>query len=463
MTSAVDKGQKGFGTVIRARVRAAREKTSERSGERARLAKQRDRSLATARGRRRSRAVRVVACVIVLALFLFVALLVGDADYHATPVGWVPFIAALLCIVLCYGYVRLAARSLSFRESARVSDCRRGSNVPFMVTFENKGFLVLLNVRARLYVADAQGGVASETATSLTLGPYASCDVPFDVPFDHVGTYQAGLREVEVGDFLGLFRRTWSNAEPSEVCVTPAVPDVGRVRFSDDSDVESPKPLKAVLADTLDYAYVRDYVPGDPLKTIHWKLSARSENYLTRLYEKNTSPGVVVVIDFYAPGEDVSESMELVDAVVETGFAVARYAQSQGMDTEVRYVNRHGERRRIVRFDQDAALALVREMPTSSGDGAVREQAVDEVRGLARGWSGQNNIVVCSANVGADMVGAVVEAKTARRAPLFLAAVPRRLVDRDLVRYLAPLGALEAVGVTYHAVSRSDELQGGLL
>lgn len=407
--------------------------------------------------------VRAAACAFVLALFLLVALLVGDADYRATPVGWMPFIAAVLCIVLCQAYVRLAARSLSFREKARFSDCRRGSNVPFTVAFENTGILVLLNVRVRLYVADSHGDVANETTTSLTLGPRATCEVPFDVPFDHVGTFKAGVREVEVSDFLGLFRRAWSNASPSEVCVTPAVPDLGMVRFSDESDVETPKPLKAVLADSLDYAYVRDYVPGDPLKTIHWKLSARSEGYLTRLYEKNTSPGVAVVLDFFAPSEDAQEAMELVDATVETALAVARYAQSRGMDAELRYVNRYGERRRIVRFDQDAALALVREMPSGAAGDGLRQHAVDEVRDLSRSWGGQGNIVVCSANVGADMVGAVTEAKMAHRAPLFLAAVPRRLVDRDLVRYLAPLGALESVGVAYHAVSRSDELQGGTL
>lgn len=439
----------------------ARARGRAQGGGRARKGRGRPRPVS--RDRLRPRVARAAWCALVLALFLLVALLVGDADYHATPVGWMPFIASLACIALCQAYVRLAARSLRWDEKARLSECRRGSKVPFTVTFENKGVLVLLSVRARLYVADARGGIAGETTTVLTLGPRATCDVPFGVPFDHVGAFKAGLREVEVSDFLGLFRRTWASMEPSEVCVTPAVPDLGAVRFSDESDEEAPRSLKAVLADSLDYAHVREYVPGDPLKTIHWKLSARSEHYLTRLYEKSTSPGVAVVIDFYAPGEDAREAMELVDATVETGLAVARYAQSRGMDAEVRYVNRSGERRRIVRFGQEAVLALVREMPAGPPSDAMRAHAVDEVLGLSRGRGGHDNVVVCSANLGADMVGAVVEAKMARKAPLFLAAVPRRLVDRDLARYMAPLGALDSAGVAYRAISRSDELQGGSL
>lgn len=396
----------------------------------------------------------------ILVLFLALALLVGDSDYHATPVGWIPFIAALLCIALAYAYVRLSARSLQFRESAHMSDCPRGSRIPFTVTLANTGFLVLLNIRARLHVSDAQGAIASETTVSLTLGPHATCEIPFDVPLDHIGTFRAGLREVEVSDFLGLFRRTWQNATSSEIYVTPTVPQVGTVRFSSDSHVETSKPIKVVLADSLDYAYVRDYVPGDPLKTIHWKLSARVDSYLTRLYEKNTSPGVLVIVDFFAPGATAQESMELVDAVVETGFSVARFAQAQGMDAEMRYVNRYGEQRSLRRFDEEAALALVREMPVGFDDEKLRAHAVDQVLDLTRTTQGHNNVVVCSANLDTDMTGAVLQAKMSRRAPLFFAAVPRRLVDRDLERYLAPLAAFEGAGVRYHAVSRSDELQG---
>lgn len=409
---------------------------------------------------RRARILRGLACVGVLALFLVLALLVGDSDYHATPVGWMPFVAALLCIALAQIYVRLAARSLRFHEKAQMSDCPRGSSVPFSIAFSNSGILALLDVRARLYVENAHGDTTDETTVSLTLGPRATCEIPFDVPLDHIGTFKAGLREVEVGDFIGLFRRRWQNAITSEVCVTPLVPQVGDVRFSSDSDVETPRPLKVVLADSLDYAYVRDYVPGDPLKTIHWKLSARADNYLTRLYEKNTSPGVLVIIDFFASGESADETMELVDAVVETGFAVARFAKGQGLDVEMSYVNRYGERRRLDRFDEEAALALVREMPAGSDDDKLRSCAVEQILDLSRSTQGQNNIVVCSANIGTDMIGAVLQAKMGRRAPLFLAAVPRRLVDRDLERYLTPLAALEGAGVTYHAVSRSDELEG---
>lgn len=420
-------------------------------------------SASDGRPRTRGRIVRALACVGTLALFLAIALLVGDSDYRATPVGWVPFFVALFAIALAQAYVRLAERWLGFHEKAQFGDCQRGSNVPFTVTFENRGFLVLLNVRARLYVSDAQGGVATETVTSMTLGPHASVDVPFDVPFDHIGMFEAGLREVEVGDFLGLFRRTWRNVAPSEICVTPKVPLLGTVRLSDNSDVEAPKPVKAVLADSLDYAYVRDYVPGDPLKTIHWKLSARSENYLTRLYERNTAPGVLVVLDFFTPGDDAQERLGMRDAVVESGLAVARFAASQGMDVELRFTDRYGEARRLARFDEMAALRLVRDMPACSDAADVRCAAVDCVLAAARDVRGQNNIVVCSANVGPDMVGAVMDARANRKAPLFVAAVPRHLVDRDLDRYLAPLSVFEGTGVSYLAVSRSDELQGGSL
>lgn len=403
---------------------------------------------------------KVVVCAIVFVICLFMALLIGDTDYHATAIGWMPLLAFIALIVLMYAYVSVAARSLDYHESAEFAHYERGDKVPFAVEFTNKGPLVLLNVRAELYVADVNGDIASSRITTVTLGPRATREIHFDVPFEHVGMFAAGLNRIVISDFLGLFERTIDCERTSFICVMPKVPHLGSLAFSDDSDAENFKMLKTALADSLDYAYVRDYEPGDPLKTIHWKLSARTDHYLTRLFEKTVSPGVVVFMDFHAPGENVDESMELRDCVIESALAVADFARSRGLDTEIRYVNRFEEERRLVSWDDEAIVNMVREMPRTSGDEDVKQRAIEEVQRIAVNMQAQNNVVVCSADIDVDMVGSVITARQLRKSPFFMATVPHRLVDRDLERYTAPLAALEAQRIGYHVISRSAELEG---
>ena len=403
---------------------------------------------------------KAVVCALILGCCLALALTIGDADYHATLVGWAPLLTAVTLIFLALAYVTVARRSLTFQESALFASCTRGERVPFSIRFQNRGPLILLNVRAELFVADAAGGVPQTVVTSLTLGPRGSCEVPFDIPFEHVGLFSAGLREVVITDFLGLFERRIPNERASRICVMPRVPNLGSLTFSDDSDAESYKMLKTALADSLDYAYVRDYEPGDPLKTIHWKLSARTDHYLTRLFEKTISPGVTVLLDFYVPAGEEQDAPELRDAVVESGLAVADYARSRGLDVEIRYMSDQGERRMLTAWDEGTVARMVGELPRAVGDEELRDRALEQVRESAAAARGQSNLVVCTANVGEEMVGAVVDAKRMRKSPFLVAAVPRCLVDRDLERHIARLALLEGHRVGYQAVSRSSDLEG---
>ena len=406
-------------------------------------------------------ALKVGACAATLGAFALLAVTVGDSDYHATLIGWAPLLMALALIGLAFAYMVGARRSLAFAESSLFAHCERGDKVPFSVDFENRGPLLLLGLKADMYVADFTGAVVQSTTVNLSLGPKKSCTVPLNVPFEHIGLFSAGLKSVTVTDFLGLFQTTIENDRRASVAVLPRVPRLGSVNFSDDTDKESMKLMKAVLADSLDYAYVRDYEQGDPLKTIHWKLSARTDHYLTRLFEKSLSPGVTVVVDLSLPDvEDADEAMELRDTVVESALAVADFARSRGLDTDIRYIDRHDEAHVLGTWDEDAVLGLVREMPQSMDNSELGARVQEFVAETASSNQCQSNLIVCSAQVNDAMAGVVAAARRMRKSPFFVAAVPRRLVDRDLERYLAPLAALESSGIGYQAVSRSEDLEG---
>lgn len=412
---------------------------------------------------RRRVVVKVVVCVLVLAVCLFLALAIGDGDYHATAIGWMPLLAAIALIALAYAYVVVARRSLRFVEAAQLACCERGQKLPFSITFENAGPLILLNVRVELFVANGEGDVAQSTVTVLTLGPRSTHEIPFDVPFEHVGLFAAGLRSVTITDFLGLFEKTIVSDKTSYICVTPRVPRLGAHEFSDDSEMESMRTLKTALADSLDYAYVRDYEPGDPLKTIHWKLSARTDHYLTRLFEKSTLPAVMVFVDLYAKAPDIDEAMTLRDSAMESALSVADFARSKDLDTQVCYVNTRGEARHLASWDESAIVEMVRELPRNPSDAELRRQSLDEIRAIASDATAPNNLIVCSANVEEDMVGTIVTAGQLRKSPFLVASVPHRLVDRDLERHIVRLGALDGHHIGYQVIGAAAELEGGEL
>jgi len=413
---------------------------------------------ASTRHDRRVAVGKAVACAVVLALLLAIAFLAGDSTYHATLVGWVPFLTVLFAIALAFAYLQLVKRRLTFSEEAFATSCQRDSDVRFSVRFGNPLPLLVYRLEAFLFMADAMGTRTGEMSTTLALAPYDSQAFGFTMRFDHIGVYEAGLDRVVVSDFLGLFKTTLRRDQHALVNVTPKMHSVRGVRFSNDAMMEASRAAQAVLADSMDYAYSREYVTGDPLKTIHWKLSARTGQYMTRLYEVYTNPGVCVVLDFYGPSDDTVTLMSMFDTVVEAGFSLAEFAHTSGFDTEVRYVARDGGARLLHRWGQGELASIVSEMPAMSGNAVDASDALDVIAEQIGARQGQNNLVVCSANLDASMLSLVAGAKSLGRAPLFVAIVPVGLEGRERDAYCKPLARLDAAGVPYMAISQAREL-----
>lgn len=416
-------------------------------------------SAAERKASRRSKVLKTIGCVAVLAACLALALVVGDADYQATVVGWVPFIACATAVVIAFVYVQVLKRSLVLLEKSNVTDVRRNERVLFKVRFSNRCPLFFFRCEAHFFTADIYGSPVSHAVTTLTLSPFEKYDLPFAATFDHIGIYHAGLDRVVIYDFLRLFSTTLDGPKAIKVQVIPKLVDIARLEFSKDAVVETTKAARSAISDSMDYAMVREYVWGDPIKNIHWKLSARTPNYMTKLFETYNNPGVAVIMDFYGPGQNALDLMRMFDCVVETGFSVARYAQIHGMDTEILYCDRLGAQVCRTTWRQSDLPQIVSDMPAFSSEPKRAADALRILEDQIRSIHGQSNIVVCTANLSARMMDTIVAAKVHRREPMLFAVVPKELEGRKRDQYLAPLARLGAAGIGYVVLSSSSDLK----
>lgn len=120
---------------------------------------------------KRRKTLKVLGTIALLGLFALVALMVGDGDYHATAIGWIPLIMASCAIVLAFLYLQVLKGGLAVDAVSELHDCRRGDDIDFVVHFRNKTPLFYFRIEAFFYVSDLFGGVASEASTTLSLAP----------------------------------------------------------------------------------------------------------------------------------------------------------------------------------------------------------------------------------------------------------------------------------------------------
>ena len=146
----------------------------------------------------------------------------------------------------------------------------------------------ILPGRIRLTCTDRMSG-STRKIKFVTPDP-EGCYFPFQS--EHCGVWQIDVTRAEVFDFLGLFAFRVRNASSARITVNPIPhapeprPDFTSLRTT----ASRPKPGGGFS----EIHELREYRPGDPLRSIHWKLTAKTDDLIVREAEEPISRRVLV-------------------------------------------------------------------------------------------------------------------------------------------------------------------------
>lgn len=395
---------------------------------------------------------------------IFCILAVGITGVPAVFVnsiyGYLAGLVVIAGILFSFIYLQILKKMLIYEEMSDLSNCQRGTEVEFTVKVQNRSFLVYPGLELDFYISDLFGGDDSITRSVITLAPREIREFHFMVRFDHIGTYSAGLKKVRIHDLLGLFSYEMKNNREYQVNVAPRIFDIAELHISNTVMTESQKMVIPTVVDGTDYAGVREYVWGDPIKTIHWKLSARTETYMTKQFESYGITGISIIVDFQSPEYEAEVMMSLFDCVVETALSVAEYARENGMEYEILYVNRQGEKKKANTGKDIDYIELIRDMPKISSE--QREMNGEKIlRDEASSLYSQGNIAFCTANLKESTTDILTEIRNQKKNPMLFAVIPDNMKEEEKADYLKPLRILDQNNITYSILSSARELGGG--
>ncbi|MGH7143713.1 MAG: DUF58 domain-containing protein [Planctomycetota bacterium] len=96
---------------------------------------------------------------------------------------------------------------------------------------------------------------------------------------------------------LGLFRHFHRIDAPDQLLVYPALGVIHAWPFAAGDRRWLGEWEKVFTRAPEDFRSLRDYHPGDPLRTIHWRTTARMETLMVKEYEHHSRPPLTVVLD----------------------------------------------------------------------------------------------------------------------------------------------------------------------
>ena len=376
-------------------------------------------------------------------------------------IGYLPLITAVLLIIVSYVYLRILVHGFSFSEESLAPSCERDSDIEFVIYFKNATPLVLTRLEATFYISDLFGNIDASIPATMPLMPRENRDFRFEARFEHIGSYSAGVQKIVVSDLLGLFTHTIVNPNRHMVRVLPKIFDVEKVELEKVSVQETRTAAKPIVTDDMDYAGVREYMLGDPLKNIHWNLSARNphEEYLTRLFETFGNPGVSIILDTCSPQYSREGLMSVFDGVVESALSMNDYARKKGMDTELIYMNKLGEATKAHVVGVQDSDEIIDSIPRIHVDGSYEGTSLLRREGCS--IYAQSNIVYCTAHLDENVVTALAEVQNHRRSPMVFVVVPSELEGLQRRDFLAPMRRLDEAQIPAFAISSGSQIGEG--
>ena len=164
-------------------------------------------------------------------------------------------------------------------------------NQPYEYHFRvnNNSIFAYPFVEAQMWLPQANSVRCTMRTVRLAMAPFSSYDVGNEVHFRFRGTYDIGVKCFYVYDFFRLMRVRVDVENYNQVYVLPRKLNLDEAAAQAISDSVARTVRSPISYDRLEVSDIRDYRMGDSLKSIHWKLSSKSEQMIVKEYNTGTA------------------------------------------------------------------------------------------------------------------------------------------------------------------------------
>ncbi|NPC44305.1 DUF58 domain-containing protein [Nocardioides sp. zg-1230] len=128
------------------------------------------------------------------------------------------------------------------------------------------------------------------------LGPFAHHVETFPLPGLPRGVHVVGPVAYDKTDPVGLVTRRFETGAALELFVAPRVTDLTVFAGGLTNDLDGATSQQLSMSDLAFHA-LREYVPGDDLRHVHWRSSAKAGELLVRQYHETRRGHVTVLVD----------------------------------------------------------------------------------------------------------------------------------------------------------------------
>ena len=268
---------------------------------------------------------------------------------------------------------------LGCRAELQLSDARicRGEGAACTLRLDNRFRLPVARAVYRLCLANRFTGQAHRVKAVLRSAASEE-ERRWTLETDHCGLLELRVERLWVCDCLGLFVLPVRRPKPASLLVAPRPVDPGPIELPEGTGAAVPQSKgRTVFGETYE---LRPYREGDSLRMIHWKMTAKRDELVTREPPEDTRPLPVLTFDHFGLLDVVDRTLDRLE-----GCSMALLDQER--PHEVRWVHPETGAVRAFRIggerDWTSCLPAILSDPAPLRGRSILEQALTREAGGA--------------------------------------------------------------------------------
>lgn len=223
-----------------------------------------------------------------------------------------PFFSFIIGFFLCRN-IELSLSAASLVENRR-------NEFQFSIHIDNPSILFANNCIVFVTVSNELFGEKTTHSINIPVNPFMESKVDYPVKSFHCGVITVSADSVCIFDLFNLFRFNRNLSITREIPVFPdekIIDDTFNMDFSEGYNNLEESTIKG--NDTSDVSEIREYIPGDKLQNIHWKLSAKKDILMVKERVSLTSTQLL----FYIELADLKD--QTLDMILDYAYGIGIY------------------------------------------------------------------------------------------------------------------------------------------
>lgn len=233
--------------------------------------------------------------------------------------------------------------------------------IKIIISIENKSPFSITHIRVDAKFKNRFFDTEHDCRFVISSTPFSTKKLKYEISSVHIGNIDFLLKKAVFYDYFSMFRFSKRINITKVVPIYPeSVPVSVEVRPNNFFLGEADKFSRVKAGDDPSEVFnIREYIQGDKLNKIHWKLTSKTDKYMVKEYSLPVSDNIFIYLDLKCKDES-EESLLLIDSLIKSFFSISKEFINKGI---IHYVGWYNSRRNVfvkskIKTDADIYLTL---------------------------------------------------------------------------------------------------------